>query len=723
MKKFFTLCALAISMAAQTAFANVSFNDMFPVMLSNDLPTGWAAISNNASAQTEKVADGLKITCNQESANYRADLKYNMFGDYNGNGDIWIDIDASKYKVFAVKFIGERPKSGVLKLSNISVSGSWIKNADGYSLSESKWTDIADADGNHTYYWTIGGDNWTGDLAIDRIEIVIADIKKDEDKTFTVSEIGWYESEEALKNTLSYAVFNETTGTGYSTLKEAWTAVASGDVILLNANQEISDDRLTCGGKTITVRGNKPGVKLTRGNMNKFLFLANDGSDNLTVEDLIIDGNDYAATTNLIAIEKGKGTFNNVVIQNAINSNGGILSDNNTATVVLNNFSSTNCTTADNYGIVHLNQSRSTISGKINTSISLNATCTIGVGDDFSGDVKLYVGSHASGSKIVTNCTDASAFTLANSDLYFKVDGSNLVLAESVPVYNETKHTGYANVTTAWKGASDGDVILVNENQEVSERLNSDSRSITIKGNADGVKITRTNANNMMFLANSNGKVTTLENITLDGNSASTDRNFTEASSGGKMVFNNVTVSNAISTNGVGLVVAKTSGKLALNGISFENCTSPGGNVEVFIGSQGSTISGNNSMALCVEESNAGSVAVEGELTNTTPIKLTPYNSANSEVVIDFSVGYNVISGCDDASKFALNCANEQLILSAVDGNLVVAEEAVTGIEDIEGAAADAPVEYYNLQGVRVANPTNGIYVRRQGKTVTKVML
>lgn len=35
----------------------------------------------------------------------------------------------------------------------------------------------------------------------------------------------------------------------------------------------------------------------------------------------------------------------------------------------------------------------------------------------------------------------------------------------------------------------------------------------------------------------------------------------------------------------------------------------------------------------------------------------------------------------------------------------------------------DAPVEYYNLQGVRVANPSAGIYIRRQGAAVTKVVV
>lgn len=45
------------------------------------------------------------------------------------------------------------------------------------------------------------------------------------------------------------------------------------------------------------------------------------------------------------------------------------------------------------------------------------------------------------------------------------------------------------------------------------------------------------------------------------------------------------------------------------------------------------------------------------------------------------------------------------------------------GIEKIAAVEENAPVEYFNLQGVRVANPENGLYIRRQGKTCTKVVL
>lgn len=46
-------------------------------------------------------------------------------------------------------------------------------------------------------------------------------------------------------------------------------------------------------------------------------------------------------------------------------------------------------------------------------------------------------------------------------------------------------------------------------------------------------------------------------------------------------------------------------------------------------------------------------------------------------------------------------------------------ESTTTGVEGIGVDAAEAV--YYNLQGVRVANPANGIYIRRQGAAVSKV--
>ena len=47
----------------------------------------------------------------------------------------------------------------------------------------------------------------------------------------------------------------------------------------------------------------------------------------------------------------------------------------------------------------------------------------------------------------------------------------------------------------------------------------------------------------------------------------------------------------------------------------------------------------------------------------------------------------------------------------------------VSGISDITIDDDNAPVEYFNLQGVKVNNPENGVFIKRQGKKVEKVIL
>ncbi len=58
-----------------------------------------------------------------------------------------------------------------------------------------------------------------------------------------------------------------------------------------------------------------------------------------------------------------------------------------------------------------------------------------------------------------------------------------------------------------------------------------------------------------------------------------------------------------------------------------------------------------------------------------------------------------------------------------VDNVVVKARAKGSAVDSIITDDANAPVEYFNLQGIRVANPDNGIYIRRQGSKVTKVLV
>lgn len=59
-----------------------------------------------------------------------------------------------------------------------------------------------------------------------------------------------------------------------------------------------------------------------------------------------------------------------------------------------------------------------------------------------------------------------------------------------------------------------------------------------------------------------------------------------------------------------------------------------------------------------------------------------------------------------------------------VENAATVRKLAVAGVESITADDnANAPVEYFNLQGVRIENPANGIFIRRQGSAVSKVII
>ena len=79
----------------------------------------------------------------------------------------------------------------------------------------------------------------------------------------------------------------------------------------------------------------------------------------------------------------------------------------------------------------------------------------------------------------------------------------------------------------------------------------------------------------------------------------------------------------------------------------------------------------------------------------------------------------------DDAALKVLQDSRELKVQA--DGITVTSVDIVrgvkTGIADITIEDENAPVEYFNLQGVRVETPANGLYIRRQGNKVTKVIL
>lgn len=108
----------------------------------------------------------------------------------------------------------------------------------------------------------------------------------------------------------------------------------------------------------------------------------------------------------------------------------------------------------------------------------------------------------------------------------------------------------------------------------------------------------------------------------------------------------------------------------------------------------------------------------------------TSYHKTFTVYVGDSEIGTDVSSYTDNAgiwtttesitSPVTLQATSAQIRFSYMT---VKYKEATSGIKNVTATDENAPVEYYNLQGIRVNNPEGGVYIRRQGSTATKVLV
>ena len=95
-----------------------------------------------------------------------------------------------------------------------------------------------------------------------------------------------------------------------------------------------------------------------------------------------------------------------------------------------------------------------------------------------------------------------------------------------------------------------------------------------------------------------------------------------------------------------------------------------------------------------------------------TEVNQIRFDAANNMYIYGRKVGLAVYSLPQEAPKAVTPAKASYVILGG----------ELTGIEDVE-FNENAPVEYYNLQGMKVANPEKGIFIKKQGKKATRVVL
>lgn len=97
----------------------------------------------------------------------------------------------------------------------------------------------------------------------------------------------------------------------------------------------------------------------------------------------------------------------------------------------------------------------------------------------------------------------------------------------------------------------------------------------------------------------------------------------------------------------------------------------------------------------------------------TSPVGGTPYDPSYFDNAKDeYSYGDNTSKEKEDED-----------IITYKPARVGKASSAVENIFTESSADADAPVEYYNIQGMRVINPAAGIYIKKQSNKVSKVYI
>lgn len=299
------------------------------------------------------------------------------------------------------------------------------------------------------------------------------------------------------------------------------------------------------------------------------------------------------------------------------------------------------------------------------------------------------------------------------ADKDWKDDGDNDQDEVSVlpsPVQIEGKD-GYPTLADAWNAAVDGDVIVLNEDQTINDRVNGKSEcSITIKAGKANTISRASGYKGILILAN-NGGTTILEDLTIDGADIAVTGSTLEQNKG-NLNLKNVTLKNVNGSGDKGYIVIMGGGNAAIENLTVENCTPAAATkADVFVGLKSVTFSSNNKCSVYIEKDHF--IKADEGLANTEPVELRCDAARATDT--------RIVENCADATQFKMGTPGFTLV--AKEGHLHVSKTETSLIDVIGSDDDNAPVEYFNLQGVRVENPENGLYIRRQGKKVEKVFV
>lgn len=97
---------------------------------------------------------------------------------------------------------------------------------------------------------------------------------------------------------------------------------------------------------------------------------------------------------------------------------------------------------------------------------------------------------------------------------------------------------------------------------------------------------------------------------------------------------------------------------------------------------------------------------------------------ATFENPVTFHAGVRSYAQLPESMRISENEGEPGYVVSDTDMTRVTRDTITSGVENVDIDADDAPVEYYNLQGIRLENPVSGtIVIQRKGSKVTKMVM
>lgn len=511
--------------------------------------------------------------------------------------------------------------------------------------------------------------------------------------------------------------------TTYNTLEEAISNATETDVITLSG--EYTQTKRLDITTPITITGTDNAVIKGSDTNNIIILVKKDTNGALKMSNVVIDGDNKTWNNrNLIEINTAGNELTNIIFKNAgTTHNGGLMRSINKGRVTLENVTVENCT---------INEGRGEFFCGTNDGITIkgnNAIQSIYIENNYriratdltnTDKIKIIVegAKRKANDPVISGYSDPSKFEFIGCADGCEIEtvGEDLKYVIYVAAHNGVNYKTLKDAHDNAKGSEVKNITIIND-LELGDRQLFEVPDLVVSGKTGNETITKNFGGKLLFGAN---KTTTLKNMTINLNNNSGISDGHIEAGNGNLTLDNVTFSG-LSTDGGYTVYAKSQAgrRVTLNNVK--------GGASVLLkydtdNTRGASaiISGNNAVSFTMENAaNQITVANEG-VTNTTPIEITYADGANisSDNIPENTV---VVKNCTDPTKFFVT--NTGLTLAAKDGNLILAKAGQNGVEDVMVEDADAPVEWFNLQGIRVANPENGIYIRRQGNKVEKVVL